>query len=217
MLAIAVLSLGFGFLSKFADLCNEHGVRWFPGADLLLGVVWGGAGAALVVTDPAVGAVVGATTLYWFLRVKLEYPNHALAGVLILLAALSLEGGRRPDFRALLGILVWLAASGYANTYLKERFPPVTHPRLHAFLRLRLRYYAGPLVYALCIHRFEPLFSTLVGFAGTEALTIWFARRFHRGQGVLVPGLGITQGPARVLPDGRSIDPAMAEPVPCAS
>ncbi|HEV3365403.1 MAG TPA: hypothetical protein VG795_14940 [Acidimicrobiia bacterium] len=205
MMRIVVLSVAFGFTSKFADLCNEHGVRWFRGADLALGAVWGAAGAALVLTDPAVGAVVVATTLYWFLRVKLEYPNHALAGVLIMLAALALDDRRRPDFLPVLGLLTWLAASGYVNTYLKESFPLPEHRRLHRFLRLRLRYYAGPLVYALCIHRVEPLASTIAGFLGTEVLTVWFARRFATGEELLVRSLGIVRGHARVLPDGRPL------------
>src|SRR4051794_2023630 len=97
---VAVLAFAFGLTSKTADLLNEHGLQWLRGASLASGFVWGALGVVLVLNDRQVAAVLAATVLYWFLRNKLDYANHATAGVMILLACLVCSTSERVDVPA---------------------------------------------------------------------------------------------------------------------
>jgi hypothetical protein len=175
---VVVGAFFFGLLSKIADLTNEHGLLAPPGVSHILGPIWGAVGAALVLLSNSVAVVVVATTLYWFLRVKLDYFNHASAGVIILFAALykAQTGGLPIDH--VLWFFIWLAVSGYVNTLLKSRSQS---PRLHRFLRLRLRYYLGPVVYSAIIQDPTPLIAIVCGMTGTEMATVWFDRACARG------------------------------------
>lgn len=170
---VVLLAVPFGITSKTADLLNEHGLRLFRHADLAFGIAWGTLGVCLVLVDDGVALLLGATTLYWFLRVKLEYPNHALAGVAVCLAVLARASTTALEFGALLAVFVWLTVSGYANTWLKARYP---YPAVQRFLRLRLRYYASGLLLAVLVGDPLPLVAQLAGMLGTEAVTVWHAR-----------------------------------------
>lgn len=174
LLLILSFAFLFGFVSKTADLLNEHGLKWFKYIDLLLGYVWGSIGAYLVYVDPNLAAVYIATVLYWFIRIKLEYPNHASAGVIISLTTLWVAK-YNPNFSwyYTFWLFMWLTISGYINTYLKDHYES-THTLLKAFLRLRLRYYLGPLVFSYAIGNYLPFISTILGMFGTEIVTIWF-------------------------------------------
>jgi hypothetical protein len=198
LLVVAVLSFLFGSVSKLADLTNEHGLRWVRGASPALGLVWGGLGGALVLVDPYVGAVVVATTLYWYLRVKLEYFNHAAAGVIILVVSLLAARAGDLPLGETFAVLAWITASGYVNTVLKQR---LSHrPLLQRFLRLRLRYYVAPLVLAVYAETPAPVVAIVVGMFGTELVTIWFERARTRGESSVARAAGLII-PAPMAPE----------------
>ncbi|HZM76400.1 MAG TPA: hypothetical protein VFC19_11765 [Candidatus Limnocylindrales bacterium] len=175
LLLVAVLSLLTGAVSKISDLFNDDGLEWFPGADPLSGVLWAATGSALVLLDPQVAALWLATVMYWFLRSKLDHFNHAFAGVCISGTGVFCAARGKVDLTVFVGLFAWLAVSGYLNTWLKNRHA-ADSPGLRRFLRLRLRYYAGPILIALLTTNALPAVSVLAGMAGTEAVTEWWRR-----------------------------------------
>ncbi|MGY0064952.1 hypothetical protein ACWY4P_52425 [Streptomyces sp. LZ34] len=174
LLLIILLSLTTGIVSKISDLFNDDGLRSFTGASELSGIVWAITGSALVFLDNGVAALWLATVLYWFLRRKLDHFNHAFAGVCISGCGILAATHGRVDSTGFLFLLAWLVASGYANTWLKQKY--VSHIRLQKFLRLRLRYYAGPIILSIFTTDPMPAASILAGMLGTEAVTILWNR-----------------------------------------
>ncbi|HLC54928.1 MAG TPA: hypothetical protein VJJ75_00175 [Candidatus Nanoarchaeia archaeon] len=86
--AVVVYSLAFAFVIKIADLLDEHGLFLFRGADLLFGILWGIAFAFLIRVHPLLAGFWIAMLLYWIAFMKIDFVNHALAIVIIILAML---------------------------------------------------------------------------------------------------------------------------------
>jgi hypothetical protein len=166
--ALAAVSFGLGIAAKYADFMNEHGMAEpFRGAAWLAGLGWGLCGIGMIVVSPLAGLTYVAHVLYWFLRVKLEYPNHALAGVLMVLGAFAFEG----EFFAsnageLVAVFAAYLVTGLVQTYAKQRYPGTA-----GFWRLRLRIYLVPLVYALYVGSVEPMIATGFGMIACEWVT----------------------------------------------
>jgi hypothetical protein len=184
-IVIAFLAFATGVTSKFADLLNEHGITWFRGAGVLSGLLWGVLATLLTLTDRWVAVVWAGTVLFWFLRCKLDHFNHAFAGVAVLVAALYMAHDRRLSVLAVGLFALWLYVSALVNTELKRR------GMLPGFLRLRLRYYAGPLVVGLLAHSWLPVVAIVAGMLGTELITVWHASVARAGASVSGP-LGIS-------------------------
>lgn len=172
VISVALLSFMTGVVSKLSDLFNDDGLTGPSWADPLSGVVWAATGSALVLLDGRVGAVWVATVLYWFLRMKLDHFNHAVAGVAIAGCGVYMASTGSFSIPVFASILGWLALSGYLNTWAKERLA-TTRPWLTRFLRLRVRYYAGPVVVSVVTLDVLPAVTILCGMVGTELVTAW--------------------------------------------
>jgi len=83
LLAVSVL---LGYSMKVADLLDEHGLKWFRGADMLMGIAWGCFGAVLVFYDFAIANMMLAMVAAFIVRRRLDYPNHMLAAALVMVA-----------------------------------------------------------------------------------------------------------------------------------
>jgi hypothetical protein len=82
---IILYAVVFGATMKVADLFNEHRMRpWFPGSDIVFGILWGVFGAQLIILDVYVANVVAAMTLAFIVRMRIDYRNHAIASLIIL-------------------------------------------------------------------------------------------------------------------------------------
>jgi MFS family permease len=166
---LAMCSFTLGVMGKYADLVNEHGLKeHFKGAGILSGYLWGLSGLGMLVSSPLGGLTYVAHVLYWFWRVKLEYPNHALAGVIMILSAFFFRGEFLQSHKwDLIAIFLAYLISGYIQTYFKDNFPNQAK-----FWRLRLRIYLIPLIYALYTKSWDPLIATGFGMIGCEWITI---------------------------------------------
>ena len=170
-LILSAWALLLGVMAKYADLFNEHGLKeFFKFSALLSGLIWGGCGVAIVYFYPLAGITYIAHVLYWFHVVKLEYPNHAIAGVMILLGGFIVQGEFIFQHRVDL-VLLYLAytLSGYIQGYCKRHFASS-----YWFWRLRLRIYLIPLFYSFYHHDFSPFIATLFGMVGTEVVTYMY-------------------------------------------
>ncbi|MEK7340483.1 MAG: hypothetical protein WBD50_01585 [Candidatus Rhabdochlamydia sp.] len=176
---LAICSFLLGITAKYADLVNEHGLKeHFKGAGILSGYIWGLAGIGILFLSPLSGLTYVAHVLYWFWRVKLEYPNHALAGVIMLLSAFFFRGQFLQEYRwDLVAIFLAYLISGYIHTYFKEKYPASA-----PFWRLRFRIYIIPSIYAIYVKSWDPIIATGFGMAGCEWVTLSFRnyREDHR-------------------------------------
>lgn len=172
-LILAVNLFIFGVSAKYADLYNEHGLpEKYKGISYLAGIIWGVCGVFTIFISPIAGLSYIAHVLYWFHRVKLEYSNHALAGVMILLAGFYFSGNYLYTHRLELVVLYLLyLITGYLNTYLKNHYS-----YLRKFLRLRLRIYLIPFAYTLYTQNLDPILATLFGMLGTEIITCLYSQ-----------------------------------------
>jgi len=86
---LPVLSLLFGFTQKIADGHDEHGLNWFPGAAMMFGIGSGLLGAILIQATPVHFATYLSLCFYWIYKLKIDYRNHAIALIIILIGSLS--------------------------------------------------------------------------------------------------------------------------------
>lgn len=177
---VGALALLTGLTSKFADLLNEHGFFWHRHAGVISGWVWSIFAVALTLTDPWVAAMWWATCLFWFFRCKLDHFNHALAGVGVLVAATLFAVRGEFPFGPAVWVLLWLSATSVVQNAARRRFPH--NEALVGFLRLRLRFYAGPVALAVVGHTWLPVVAIAFGMLGTEIITIWHSRVASSGR-----------------------------------
>ncbi len=71
---------------KLADLLDEHGLKLFPGAQMLFGILWGFFGSLLVLGPSDIANVTLAMVLAFIVRMRIDYRNHAIAAVMIVIA-----------------------------------------------------------------------------------------------------------------------------------
>ena len=88
---VVVLAVLYGVAMKLADLCNEHGLRWFRGDAAIFGLLWGLFGGLLVLVNPVVANGLLAQMLSYIIRRLLDYWNHAAAAMVIILTFLATQ------------------------------------------------------------------------------------------------------------------------------
>jgi hypothetical protein len=111
------LSTVFGISMKIADLLDEHGMRLFPCARIAFGLLWGAFGALLVLSDVFVANAILAMVLAFLIRLRLDYRNHALAAVIIIVVFITRSSFLMGEF-----CLLWTCFSlfGMAKDYLGD-------------------------------------------------------------------------------------------------
>lgn len=166
LVAVAFL---YGVTNKLADLMNEHGLFWFRGAATVFGFVWGGLGAILTLAGPQTAVLYLSLTLSWFLALKLDYPNHAIAGVLTVLAAVVVAGTDELNVGAVAVMTGAYYLSGLLQGALRGR-----RDWLDRLLRLRLRLYLIPLGYSIYVGDAVPFTLAAAGMVGVEIVTNYY-------------------------------------------
>ncbi len=83
-----IYAILYGLTMKIADLLNEHGLKWFKGAPMIFGLLWGIFGCLLVTVDPILANIILAMNVAFILRNRLDYPNHQLASSMIIIVFL---------------------------------------------------------------------------------------------------------------------------------
>lgn len=84
-----IFALLCGITQKIADLLNEHGLRWFKGADIWLGIIWGTFGVLMAIDNNIISNIVLATCLASIIRNRADYLNHRIAISIIIITLLS--------------------------------------------------------------------------------------------------------------------------------
>src|SRR3989338_1887819 len=85
--ALVLVAVLWGMTEKIADLLDEHGLKWFFGANILFGVLWGFFLSLLVISQNfVVASLAFARLLSYILRYRIDYLNHGIAAVTVLVA-----------------------------------------------------------------------------------------------------------------------------------
>lgn len=92
-ISFGALAAVFGFVMKLSDLTNEHGLKLFYGDSYFFGALWGVIGALIVMGDSvfaggAIANAVLAMILAFIIQLRIDYLNHAIGAVLIIVAFL---------------------------------------------------------------------------------------------------------------------------------
>lgn len=89
--SILLVAALYGGTMKLADLFDEHGLRWFRGDGLLFGLLWGVFGSLLLLADPILANGLLAQQLGYLVRLRLDYRNHAIAALMMVLTFLMTQ------------------------------------------------------------------------------------------------------------------------------
>ena len=89
LLLVLIFASLYGVTMKVADLLNEHGLKWFRGSAILFGILWGMFGTLLVVSDVYIANIVLAMAIAFIVRMRIDYINHAIAEVIIIVSFLT--------------------------------------------------------------------------------------------------------------------------------
>lgn len=161
----------FGFSTDFADLLDEHGLKWFPGANIFFGILWGVAGAVMIFLIPSISAFVFGLLLYWILMEKIDYLNHLIATVIILLTVSWYAYLGAVDF-FLVGVFLFsyliIAA---ANSFLKKKYGNLKFlVARHYIPTILLSLVSGDVRYMVI------QLATMLGFSISDRWFRWFEK-----------------------------------------
>ena len=85
---IILYAILYGITMKVADLFNEHGLKWFKGANILFGILWGVFGVLLVLSHNTIANIILAMNIAFIIRNRLDYLNHQIATSIIIISFL---------------------------------------------------------------------------------------------------------------------------------
>ncbi len=107
---------------KIADLLNEHGLKWFKGLDILFGFLWGIFGIFLIISNVYVANVLLAMVLAFIIRMRIDYLNHAIATLVIIISFLSYSLFEPKIFFIFLGVfIIFGSIKDYLGDKLKSK------------------------------------------------------------------------------------------------
>lgn len=86
MITAVTYSALLGITMKLADLTDEHDRHYFKYDDIVLGLLWGLFGVLLVLLRADVANVMLAMVLGFIVRKRIDYRNHMIATVMIIIA-----------------------------------------------------------------------------------------------------------------------------------
>lgn len=188
-----VVSFLFGFTTDFADLLDEHGLRWFKFSDITFGVLWGFFGAYIIFANVSAGLSVIALVLYWLYRGKLDYPNHALAGVIIFFSAfLFFSNNKISPVYTLISLTVLIFSwkfGGYVKLYNK--------PWGNLKIVILARHFIAPLFLSILLNSLYPVYFFIFSMAGSSFSDRWFESFVKKGHSRVAQNLGMSlkEGP----------------------
>lgn len=184
----AVASFLFGFTTDFADLLDEHGLKWFKFSDITFGVLWGLFGVYIIFTSVSAGLFVIALVLYWLYRGKLDYPNHALAGVMIFLSAFLFFSNNKISLAYVLIPFVALVFSWKLGVYVKLNHKSWGNLKIV----ILIRHFIAPLFLSILLNSFYPVYFFTFSIIGSMFSDRWFESFVKKGHSRVAQNLGMS-------------------------
>lgn len=81
---LIVATIIFGITIKLADAHDEHGMKSFPWAAMIYGVLWWISWAYIISFSSEMQALYLSIIFYWIYKFKIDYPNHAIWTIIML-------------------------------------------------------------------------------------------------------------------------------------
>lgn len=183
-----VVSFLFGFTTDFADLLDEHGLKWFQFSDIIFGALWGFCGAYIILTNVTAGIFVVALVLYWLFRGKLDYPNHVVAGVIISLSVIwSFSHHGVPVTYVFVPFVVCLLSERFGS-YIRNRYPLQGNSRSFVLIRHAI----SPISLSILLGDLYPIYFSVLSMVGSRISDGWFNDFLKNGHSRLTKTLGMS-------------------------
>ena len=120
--AIILYALLYGVTMKIADLFNEHGLKWFKGSAIIFGILWGGFGLLLVLSNSTIANIILAMNVAFIIRNRLDYLNHQIAASIIIVGFLLSSAIHPLLFVVFFGtFLIFGSLKDYIDDVLKKK------------------------------------------------------------------------------------------------
>ena len=163
----------FGIFSKAADLFDEHGAKEpFFGAAITCGILWGFFGSCMVILNHNVGIFYVALLLYWILRVKVDYRNHGIGAVMILITALYfIPNQLHVSILEIIGIITL-----YEFTKILETWGQKKSERKIIHIILKCRLCLVPCLYSIYLHDMIILYTAYLALLGVIVTNLVYNR-----------------------------------------
>lgn len=147
-------SLLFGFFTKYADLLDEHGLKLFPHADILFGILWGFFGILVILFNPLLASFYLAIILNWIVRGNIDYINHRIATVMILASVLFSKVIFDLDLVLFIVTFLLFTGIGLLIDHKKIRRNFLTNNNLFIFIALGVMVYYRPIYWIVIVSYF---------------------------------------------------------------
>jgi hypothetical protein len=147
---VILISALWGVTEKMADLLNEHGLKWFRGANILFGILWGSFLSLLVINQNVIiSNLTFAMLLAYILRYRIDYLNHGIAAVIVIFTFLI--NGAIISLGVLILFFLVFSIGGLTHDALTEK-PQIKKffgRPLNLFFEYRIYIYLIPLIYSI--------------------------------------------------------------------
>lgn len=168
---VVILGAAFGYSNKMADMMNEHGLYWFRGGSLLFGAAFAVTGSLLMLQSATLATYYSALTLSWFLLLKLDYPNHAIAGVTMIIVGFAQSRYGNVSIVAVAILASSMVGYRLARDLIIDRFH-----NLRTLFRLRPDIYLFALGWSVAASSPLPIISTGSGMLVVEIVTYRYSK-----------------------------------------
>ena len=129
---------------KIADLLDEHGLKLFKGSTILFGVLWGLFASLTLFVDQVVANAMLADILGFVVRMRIDYRNHAIATVMVVLTFIMYSQFMPAVF---FGFFTLFVLFGLVRDHLDDKLKRTDV--VQKFFEYCLYYPLGTLIYAL--------------------------------------------------------------------
>ena len=165
---LIITSFIYGFGQDFADLLDEHGLKWFKGSAIIIGVISGIAAGIRMILYAPTGAQEVAILLYWLVMNKLDYLNHQISAAIILLFSFWSFRSGILDFSLTMICFLTILAVNIIAKQIKKRYGDVWF--------LFMRRYISIIVISIIVGSILILLFHLFAMISVIASTLLFER-----------------------------------------
>jgi len=169
IILVAIISSFLGISMKIADLLDEHGYKWFRHSDIIMGVIWGLLGAALIFYDNMLAILWISVALGFLIRCRIDYPNHGVAVVIWFLAAFFKKIDIFANWQAFVYLFLGLTITGMIHDEIQYKNKKVNKKLRMFFYDYHLHWYIIIVLYLIFTRDFITFFS-LISFSYSYGL-----------------------------------------------
>lgn len=159
----------YGACMKIADLLDEHCLKLFKGSAMLFGVLWGLFASLTLFVDQVVANAMLADILGFVVRMRIDYRNHAIATVMVVLTFIMYAQFIPMVF---FGFFALFVLFGLIRDHLDDKLKRTD--LVQKFFEYCLYYPLGTLVYALFSGVWSAFLVMTAYIVAYDAVRLWW-------------------------------------------